>query len=258
MPRTRFALPLLLLATTTAHAQDYGSGWAVPTIDIAASIGNDVITREIGLEVLRKEQGRPASAAATPRATDPHSASLFGSAMTAPRNTKPTDTSFARDPQASDTARRNILAALARRQPEAVAEYRPVIEKMEFGRAFADVTKGYRLRGDDLTDTMAAYWVMAWVIANKADLPPPATAAAVRDQVARGIALTPVAGYDATRRQVLADELIFNFLILNASWRNEQAGPRYPRLSDGVQSSFLPLGADLRRLTLSPGGFARH
>lgn len=260
MHRLLLSVLLAFFVATPAFADDFGAGYAVPTIDTAAAIGRDVMTREIGLEVLRKEQGGGAVRTARSAASASPRSSLFASAVDArPGVTvSPAQTTFQRTPQGSLQAKQNILAALAKRQPDAVDDYRKVFAKTDLGLAFEAVTKGYGLRADDVADAMTAYWAMAWVIANQTELPSPRAIAAARAQVAQGIGMTAVGDYDPVKRHVLADEAIFNFLLLNQTWRNEKGGANYDRLSEATQQNFLPLGADLRKLDLGPQGFAER
>lgn len=252
------ALCLALIALPARSMDEYGGGWAVPSLDTAVSIGNGALDHELQLSVLRGGRGRDRGVGG-----GADGAGFFASALgvrAAPVRPAAVETSFRRSRVVEAQAHANILAALGKRQPEAAAEYRRLFATADLPAGFEDVLRPYGLRADDAADALAAYWVMAWVVARRiaddSGLPSPQAVRAVRDQVVQALALGPTGNYDATRRQMLADESIFNFLVLNQAWRAVRHEPtQFERLATATRNNFLALGADLDRIDLGRGGF---
>lgn len=224
------------------------------TLEIASSIGGQLVASEAGLRAagVAPSGSRPSSRSGHADTYLP----VFAGALRPGGQVEVVDSSFRRSAETERQAQRNILQALARRQPDAVPVYEKAFQS-SMPRAFASIVGSYGLRSNDAVDALTAYWIMVWVVANRASLPSRAVVLAVRDQVARGYSRSAVAEFDGSQRQILADEAIFNFLVLNGAWRQVSRGSPgdYQRLSDATQRNFLTLGADLRRLDLTASGF---
>ncbi len=235
---------------------DYGGGWAVPTMETSLEIGRLAAERAVLKDILRKEHGGARGAAAP-------ASSRQRSHRAGPRPGRRSTPASAIKPRLSGRRMPISSAPSKSGQPEAVPEYRRLFATANLPAGFEDVLRPYGLRADDAADALTAYWVMAWAVAHRiaddSDLPSPQAVAGVRRQVGQGFALTPVGRYDQTRRQLLADEAIFNFLVLNGAWRSARHDPaQFDRLAAATQRNFLALGADLGRLAIGPGGFVQR
>lgn len=171
-------------------------------------------------------------------------------------------TSFTRSRAQQKSSEAGILAALKKRQPTAVAEYADFFTKYDISALFTKATADYGFSPNDVADTMAAYWLVAWVVANNGAEPSPLAARSVRDQVRRGIARTDVARFNPARRHQLADEAIFNMIILIETYDYAQKGrisrADFKRAGNATQQAFLGFGADLRQLRLTDAGFVKR
>lgn len=253
----------LVLACPGAAQSEYGGGWAVPSLDTMSSINSEIMQESI----MRHRAGLP-QAGSTRTAPSRKAAplSLYGSALaqTPGGSSRPValDTSFVRSKALQKKSQEAILAAVRKRQPAAVAEYANFFEKFDIVTLFARATSDYGFRSNDVADTMAAYWLVAWVIANNGSEPSPAAARAVRDQVKLGIARTEVANFSPARRHQLADEAIFNMILLIELYDYTQKGKMsradFARAGDATQRAFLGFGADLRNLKLTTAGFQKR
>lgn len=260
-----FAVVGALLAMPAA-AQDYGGGWAVPSLDTASMIGQQIVASEIGV---RAAGGSPGSGGARglaggSLAAGSASTSMFASALL-PVDTRAAAsvvTRFTRSAALQKKSEAGILAEVKKRQPGAEVEYGRVLGQQDMAALFDKAVRGYGLRNNDIADTMAAYWLVSWVVANDAKDFSPAAARAVREQVKGGIARTPVADFSPEKKHRLADEAIFNTLIATQAFEYAQSGKiskaDYRRLGEVTQQAFIGFGADLRALRLTDAGFQKR
>jgi hypothetical protein len=256
-----FAIASTLSLAVPASAQDYGGGWALPSLDTASMIGQQVVASELGVRAAGGTRGRRIDmAGATTGQSAAASTSVFLSALQPDSGDVPAvETSFSRSKTLQKQSEAAILAEVKRRQPGAESEYARAFAQEDMAKMFDRATSAYGLRNNDIADTMAAYWLVSWVIANDAKDFSPAAARAVRDQVKGGIARTSVAGFSAEKKHRLADEAIFNTLIATQAFEYAQSGKiskaDYRRLADVTQQAFMGFGADLRALKLTEAGF---
>ncbi|PZN94083.1 MAG: hypothetical protein DCF31_10575 [Alphaproteobacteria bacterium] len=246
---------------TVVHAQ-----YALPSTETAISIGNFALATEMGVRAAdSSRQGRrgAVSQSRSPALAFDGGPSVFATALQAPGPTAASvQTRFTRSKAIQKGSEASILSALEKRQPEAVAEYRQIFASTDISRTFDKASQAFGFRSNDIADTMAAYWLVGWVVANDAKDFSPAAARAVRDQVKAGIARTSVAGFSPEKKHRLADEAIFNTLVLTAVFQNKEIGKvsglDYRRVSDATQRAFVGFGADLRSLQLTDAGFVKR
>lgn len=264
----RIVAVVAILFSASASAQDspygssaYGGGWA-PSLDTSLAIGRDVVMGELARSIVCDEgEAAEGSAAAVGGGSSP--TSLFADALEPADQSAPSaaQTRFSRSEVLQRQSEAMILAAVKKRQPGAEAEYARVFRENDMAELFTQATAAYGLRNDDIADTLAAYWLVSWVVANDETDFSPAAALAVRDQVRGGIARTAVAGFSAERKHRLADEAIFNTLIATQTFEYAQSGEiskaDYRRVADVTQKAFLGFGVDLRALRLTDRGFQK-
>lgn len=173
-----------------------------------------------------------------------------------------TQTTYRASPEVSARVRRQFAdwmgqqagAEGGRKIAQALAQRDPV-------RSWAHIVGGDGLRPGDTADSMAAYWIFNWVMANGGDSNR-AQAQAVRNQVKPMIASNPgYARLNEGQRQEMSEVLMLNFLIQHAAYldamkRGDRATAR--RLGDAAVTRFRnEMGVDLRQLTLTNAGFVR-
>lgn len=256
----------LLVSSPTLAQMNYG-GSAAPSLELSLDITNDILRQEIGnraandgLPASQRSVGNGASAFVAGRSTA--MPGLFGSALQPVDSAASVKTSFQRSPTLQKKSEAGILAEVRKRQPGAEREYARVLGQQDMAKLFDKAVRGYGLRNNDIADTMAAYWLVSWVIANDANDFSAAAARAVRDQVKGGIARTAVAGFSPEKKHLLADQAIFNTLIATQAFEYAQSGKisraDYRRMADVTQKAFLGFGADLRSLQLTDAGFVKR
>ncbi|MBC8142332.1 MAG: hypothetical protein H7Y38_12920 [Armatimonadetes bacterium] len=189
------AASMILATGTVANASDeYGGGWAVPSLETSLSIGSDIINSEMMMRNVRRKQGISSE----------------------PRTTK-------RSP------RKTVAKSKAATRKVAVATAKQI-------QAFDDIVAPYGLQANNPADGLTAYLVMAWVVANKTDLPTPEAVRGVQNQMTQGLAKTKTQLSPAQTKQ-LRDLMVLQFLRLNARWREvKNNGAAYLALSDAVNS----------------------
>lgn len=143
---------------------------------------------------------------------------------------------------------------------DGAARVRQVMDRGDPVASWAGIVRSDGLRPGDLADSMAAYWVLNWVMANQGDNNRAQTQA-VRDQVRGIIATNPeLARMTDAQRQEMSEALMLNFLVQHAAYGDAaQRGDRamMGRLGDAAVRRFRSeMGVDLRRLTLTDSGFA--
>jgi hypothetical protein len=256
------------LATATAAqdspygGSDYGGGWAVPSLDTALMIGREAANKAVMDEIVRKGVARAPQPSAQPRPAQPAPPSPFAAALVSRPGAVPADiTRFARSAVLERQSEARILALVGARQgPAAVADYRRVFA--QFGGLSAMFRKsvaGYDFRDDDMADTLAAYWLVAWAVVNDVADFTPQQARAVRHQVARGVAASALARHDHAHRQQVSDEAIFNMVVaaqIHALARKGVVSKAdYARVGAVTRQAFLGFGTDLGKLALTDAGF---
>jgi hypothetical protein len=250
----------MFLSVPLAAQLNYG-GPAAPSMDLMIDITREM-TRDNAIRGLAN-RGNGAVRDTARGFVGATNTSPFAAALSpASPGVTAVDTSFQRSATLQRESEAGILAEVKRRQPGAEAEYARIFAQQDMAKLFDRAVRGYGLRNNDIADTMAAYWLVSWVIANDAKDFSPAAARAVRDQVNGGIARTSVGSYSTEKKHHLADEAIFNTLIATQAFEYAQSGKispsDYQRLSDVTQKAFLGFGADLRQLRLTDEGFVKR
>lgn len=272
------SLVLLLGLAGPASAQDstygtseYGGGWASPSLDVSLSIGRDVLNKQITDGIIRDSR----AAGKTPRDAAPRAKmrvpavtrppvgrSLFAAAL-APGNVPnkaAVRTDFERSAALQKQSEAALLAQIRGRGVPDQGQYEKFFRDHDIAAEFEKGARGYGLKANDAADALTGYMLTAWIVANGADDFSVAAARAARAQIGRGMAMTAVGGYDRARLHRLADEAMFNCLMLTQMYHLARQGTvsaaDYRRVGDATWRGFLGFGADLRALKLTDKGFA--
>lgn len=129
--------------------------------------------------------------------------------------------------------------------------------KHDFHRIYAGIVAPFGYRANDAADALAAYTLLGWLIATGAPDPSPAAAAAVRAQIAAGMANDQRFSDPRTRAE-LAEELKLLFVTLHSGWQSARREGKLRPYGDGVASMFRRFsGNDLRAMRLTEQGFVR-
>lgn len=237
---------------------DYGGGWASPSLDVSLSIGRDIVNKSVMDGIIRDGRAKSQAAKAPPRPAAGRS--LFASALApAKAPVAAIRTDFVRSPALQKVSEAALLADIRRRGVPDFAQYERFLRENDIAVAFEKGAQGYGLHANDAAETLAAYWLTAWIVANGADDFSVPAARAVRGQVKAGMARTATAGYDRARLHRLADEAMFNTLMLTQIYHLTKQGTvsatDYRRVGEATRQAFLGFGADLRGLKLTDAGF---
>ncbi|WP_185965027.1 hypothetical protein [Glacieibacterium frigidum] len=128
----------------------------------------------------------------------------------------------------------------------------------DYSRVYAGIVAPFGYRTDDAVDALAAYTLLGWLIANGAPDPSRADAAAVRAQVAAGLANDRRFSDPRTRAE-LAEEIKLLFVTLHAGWQSARKEGNLRPYADGVARMFQRFtGNDLRAMRLTERGFVRR
>ncbi|TCP34346.1 hypothetical protein [Sphingomonas sp. BK235] len=160
--------------------------------------------------------------------------------------------------EASDALAKQTLdgyvARIRRSDPRAAAQVAREFGRHDYRTVYRGIVGDAGFRADSVSDAMAAYMMMAWLIANKGTREPSATEAlGLRRQFAARAAAAPEV---LSNRAKLGEELKLLVVTLNAGMQSAQRERTMDRYADGVATMVQrQYGLDLRRLRLSADGF---
>ncbi len=173
-----------------------------------------------------------------------------------------TPLSFTPDEAVAQKTRRTFLDNLSQRDPATARQYGEVLEHQDVRGHFRAQLKALGMDADNLADVVSAYWMTLWAIANKqpkSAITKPA-ASAVRREVSRSLlAGQRYSAMGSAERQAVADLMIYDTVLAEASYDNAVAAGRddlVAQLSDAVHRRIKTEGMDLRSVSLSENGFA--
>ncbi len=159
----------------------------------------------------------------------------------------------------SNKVRNAFIAALQKANPQSAAEIESKLQQQDVIGDFARDMAPYGLRADDIADTLTAYWLTMWMIANQEQIPPVEKVQAVQTQV-RTVILQNDNVINATEaaRQEIAEITIYETMIALGLLANaNQTGDRaqLQQLADSAYQNMLQQGIDLREIELTSNGF---
>ena len=162
----------------------------------------------------------------------------------------------------SQQVRDELIKALQKANPQSSVEIERKLKQQDVIGDFARDMAPYGLRADDVADTMTAYWLTMWIIANQEPIPSVAKVRAVQNQVRAVMLQNPnVIQATATKRQQMAEVMIYETMIalglLNNATRAGDLG-QLQRLADSAYQNMLKQDVDLRDMQLTSSGFARR
>ncbi|MDT7934679.1 MAG: hypothetical protein RQ833_08755 [Sphingomonadaceae bacterium] len=161
--------------------------------------------------------------------------------------------------QPSEALRRDALdgyvSRLRKTNPRAAAAVAEQFGRHDSGRIYSGIVSPFGLRGDGLADSMTAYTLLGWMVANGKSDPTPGQVAAVRKQVRARLAANPQFTNPANRGK-LGEELKLLFVTLHSGWRSAIREGNGNAYADGVQALFQKqTGQNMRALRLTDQGF---
>jgi hypothetical protein len=139
--------------------------------------------------------------------------------------------------------------------PPTAEEIRTKLFNQDIEKLFGTTVRPFGLRSNDLVDSVTAYWVSMWIIANQAPNPTNAQIRAVRSQVQMGMAQSgALRKSDADKQrlsQMMMYETILGLVALNTNSINKAA------LAKATAQNMKRRGMDMTRMRIGPAGFVR-
>lgn len=243
--------PLPLLFATAVCVATAATAQGVPPMDMSGAMFNaqamrGVLDAHLGTGTTRRLPPSGRSSLPLARATGVPAAA----------------TRYRRDPGVTRRVQDQFLAFIARSDPGELAAVRSTLARMDFQTAWSRATAPDGFRTGDAADSMAAYWLLNWVIANGRDNSG-SQAEGVRSQVRAVLASTPnFASLTESQRQEMSEVLMLNFvfqqngyLVYRKRGDVESAGQAAKAAAARFRDQ---LGVDPRTLALTDAGFARR
>jgi hypothetical protein len=181
----------------------------------------------------------------------------------APGFGRPVETRYRRDPAVTRRVVDSFTDYLA--QVDGPAEAKSIhdqLTRLDVEQSWAGLVRSDGFRPGDAGDSLAAYWLLNWIMANRSDAQN-ANTAGVRAQVRAQLPRSPAfARLSEAQRQTMAETYMVNFIYQESAYngalhRRDQA--RLQRLSDAAQERFRKeMGVDLRRMDLTDHGFVQR
>lgn len=234
----------------------YAQGQTGSMVSTASSILQSVVLHPCASSAICDEMiAEDARVVPTARSSGALSGRLASTAATHGVGT----TTYARDAAVSAQVQAEFVRGLERRlngaQVEAIARNLrgsdPVVR-------WAGMVSADGLRGGDLADALASYWVLNWAMANGGESSP-ATLQAVREQVRWAVANRPaLAKLTDAEKQAMAEAAMLNFIYeVTGYLQARQAGNEavLGRIAQGAELRFRrEMAVDLQSLMLTSKG----
>lgn len=162
-------------------------------------------------------------------------------------------------PEISDQLKERFWNTIKQNNPQSAAEIDTSLKDQDVIGTFNTDMAPYGLRADDVGDTLTAYWITMWMIANTAPIPDQEQVKAARNQVGDVIIKNDlIALEDDTQKQTVAETLIYEtMLALGMRHQAVESGnqAQITELADAAYSNMLKQDIDLRALKLTSLGF---
>ena len=159
----------------------------------------------------------------------------------------------------SQQVRNQFIQALKKASPQFTDEIKQKLQQQDVIGDFARDMAPYGLRADDVADTMTAYWLTMWLVANQEQIPSVTKVKAVQNQV-RTVMLhneQVIQAPEATR-QTMAEIMIYETMIvlgLRANANRTGHPAQLQQLANSAYQNMLKQGINLRELKLTSSGF---
>ena len=159
----------------------------------------------------------------------------------------------------SQKVRNDFIEALQKANPQSADAIEQKLKQQDVIGDFSRDMAPYGLRADDVADTLTAYWLTMWIVANQEEIPSVDKVQAVRNQV-RKVMLNNNNLVQATEaaRQEIAEITIYETMIAwglltNANHIGDRV--KLQQLADSAYKNMLEQGLDLRSMELTSNGF---
>lgn len=235
-----------------AGSDDYGGGWAVPSLDTSISISNENVRRSIFDRQILKSRNSPSNAA--------HSVS--SSPLQAIPNTSSAQKRLSLSYKPSIQRRKqnylNFVAKTRGDDPNGAVQLAQFFASSDVIQSISTALVPYGLRIDNVADAFAVYWTSAWLGSRgQQQQGTKAQAQAIRTQAFNALSLVP--GFEnATdaEKQEFAEALLIQAMMIDSAVEQSKANPaQMSKVKATVTQGAKGMGLDLYTMTLTPNGF---
>ncbi|ELS05291.1 hypothetical protein Xen7305DRAFT_00050340 [Xenococcus sp. PCC 7305] len=166
---------------------------------------------------------------------------------------------YSPSPEISAKLRKRFWNTIKQNNPQSAEEIDTTLRHQDVIGTFKIDMAPYELRADNVGDTVTAYWLTMWLVANQASTPSKNLVKAVQNQVSKIVLQNElISNKNDAQKQVVAETLIYEtMLALGMHHRALQSGNplQLQELSDAAYTNMLKQNIDLRSLDLTPQGF---
>ena len=197
---------------------------------------------------------------ASPSGTKPTASGSASSSK--PSKSRPIQTAYVASPDVSKRVQAAFLAWAKSVSSTDAEQLDQAMLKHDFVKIYDGIVGDFGLASRDAGDAYTAYWILNWMMANRAPDPSRSAVAAVRSQVRQSLAKSATfPRLSDAERQEMAEVYIYNFVVQHGAYfgavrRGDTGLAR--RLSDAAQARFSnERSIDLRGLNLTGRGFRK-
>jgi hypothetical protein len=235
-----------------AGPDDYGGGWAVPSLETSISISNDIVRRQIfDNQILNSRNS-----------SDDSPRSLNKSALQATPKLASAQQISSLNFTPSATRRKANLAQFVDKtrvdNPEGAAQMAQLFASTDVIGAIGKGIAPFGLRVNNLADAYTVYWTNAWLGSRgRDDTLSKQQIAAVRNQAANALLATPgIASASDAGKQEMAEAMLVQAALIEAYVGNAKSDPALmTKVKAAIAQGAKGMGLDLYLMTLTPNGF---
>jgi hypothetical protein len=168
-----------------------------------------------------------------------------------------TSTHLTRRPAVTEAVRRAVVERIRASNPAGAKQFDVASRQNDMIKLFADDAGRNGLDANDIGDVAALYWITAWSVVHRHS-PTADEIAAVRSQVKSALAQADeLAAASADEKQHMADDMIFQLMLLQAAFEQARASRNEAALDMLAATTYrtaLQNKVDLRAMQLDAGG----
>ncbi len=236
-----------------AGSDDYGGGWAVPSLETSISISNDVVSRQIfDNQILNAQHSSEDSPRAASQAASQEAPKQASAQQVARLNFTP-----------SESRRQANFAQFANKtretDPQGAAQMAELFASTDVIGAIGKGIAPYGLRTNNLADAYTVYWTNAWLGSRgRDDTLSKQQVAAVRAQAVNALLAVPgVAAASDAQKQEMAEAMLVQTALIEAYVGNAKSDAALmTKVKAAIAQGARRMGLDLYAMTLTPSGFA--
>ena len=235
-----------------AGPDDYGGGWAVPSLDTSIAISNDIVRRQIFDNQILNSRN---SSSSEPRSVN------RSALQAAPRVASAQQVSTLNFTPSANRRKANLAQFVDKTRannPEGAAQMAQLFASTDVIGAVGKGIAPYGLSVNNLADAYAVYWTNAWLGSRgRNDTFQKTQISAVRNQAANALLASPaLATASDAEKQEMAEALIVQAALIGASLESAKSDVGIlAKLKAAIAEGAKGMGLDLYTMTLTNDGF---